>query len=96
MDRNIFQAFLNFGLPGLALAALKDFLEQLAQIFGAVPILLRDGRKLLRRLAVQSVAAAEDLVIRIPARIAGQPLMDHAQKLGHNGRKLSVLELPDL
>src|SRR5688500_4939118 len=96
LDHNIFHASPELRLPGLALAALQDFFEQLAEILRTQITLLGNCRELLRRLPVQTVAAAEDLIIRILTGVAGQAFVDSLQKLGGNGFKVSILELLDL
>ena len=59
-------------------------------------MLFGDGRELLVWLTIQSITAAEDLIISVLARVIGKPLMDHFQKLDSHRIKLPILQLFDL
>src|SRR5688572_22973445 len=95
-DNNMFQTCLELRLPFLTLASLNDLIEQRAKIFRTKAVKLGNRRKLCAGLSIQSIAAAQDLIISVLARITCQAFMDHFQKLRDNRLKMMVRQLLDL
>src|SRR5688500_12956108 len=92
----MFQTCLELRLPFLTLASLNDLIEQRAKIFRTKAVKLGNCRELCTGFSIQSIAAAQDLIIRVLARITCQAFMDHFLELSDNRLKIMYRKLLEL